>query len=180
MFTIKLIRRPKAASRQKKDIQDEVRKALNTLGDASIKDLTDQISDWQDKPKFIKKVTVGTKTWVLQVKTDSRTKAGKIYNWVDKGTGSRGGHKDYVIKPKKAGGMLRFSWPNHPKSMPNPSIPGFPQSDPVRGVITKQVIHPGIYPRGYTTIMLAKLKAHKAGGFINTIEAAIKRAMRRR
>jgi hypothetical protein len=163
-----------------KDIQDEVRKALNTLGDTSIKDLNEQIADWDEKPKFDKKVSIGTKVWTLQVKVDARTKAGKIYNWVDKGTGSRGGHKDYVIKPKKKNGMLRFSWPNKPKSMPNPTIPGFPQSDVVRGVVTKQVIHPGIYPRNYTNRMLAKLKANKSGGFRYSIEAAIKRAMRRR
>jgi hypothetical protein len=180
MLTLRLIRRPRAANMFQKDIQDEVRKALNTLGDTSIKDLTEQIADWEDKPKFSKNVAIATKVWTLQVKVDSRTKAGKIYNWVDKGTGSRGGHKDYVIKPKKKNGMLRFSWPNHPKSMPNPGIPGFPQSDAVRGVITREVIHPGIYPRGFTNTMLAKLKANKSGSFRNTLEAAIKRAMRRR
>lgn len=181
MLTLRLIRRPRAAKMFQKDIQTEVRTALNTLGDTSIKDLNEQISDWETKPKFDKKVSIATKTWTLQVKTDMRTKAGKIYNWVDKGTGKRGGHESYHIKPKKKNGILRFSWPNKPKSMPNPTIPGFPQSDAVRGVVTKEVIHPGIFPRGYTARMLAKLKNPKqVGGFRNTIEAAIKRALRRR
>ena len=75
MITLRLVRRPRAAKMFQKDIQDEVRKALNTLGDTSIKDLTEQIADWEDKPKFSKNVAIATKVWTLQVKVDSRTKA---------------------------------------------------------------------------------------------------------
>jgi hypothetical protein len=162
------------------DIQAEVRTALNTLGDTSIKELQTEIADWQDQPRFSKNVTMTAKEWILQVKIDKRTKAGMIYNWVDKGTGSRGGHKDYPIVPKKAGGMLRFSWPYAPRTMPNPGIPNFPHTDAVRGVVTKAVMHPGMYPRNFTNTMLTKLKNPKqVGGFRSTLEAAIKRAMRR-
>lgn len=178
---LELIRIPRSGKMRHKDIQDEVRKALNDLGDKSIKTLQDDVKEWNEKPEFTKKVSVVSKKWALSVKTSKSRKIGKIFDWVDKGTGSRGGHKDYVIKPKRKNGMLRFSWPNNPKSLPNPAIPGFPQTDPVRGVRRKEVIHPGIYPRNFTKTLFDALKDRtKPGGFRSVVEAAIKRAIYRR
>lgn len=180
---IKLAHKPMSGKRMNSIVRDEVRKALRQLGDDSVTQLQTDVKDWEHQPKFSSKATVSDKKWQLEVKVNRREKAGKIYNWVDQGTAARGNvpGQPYPIVPKKKNkkGMLEFWMPHSPKTMPNPEIPGFPSNEPLHLVRTPAVMHPGIYPRNFTTVLKDKLKSGKPGSFRNVVEAAVKRALRK-
>jgi len=177
---IKLIRRPKAASRMKYIVRQEVRAALNVLAGEVQTRLEKDVSTWRNKPVFKTKVAVSDNNWRLEAKTDRRTKMGKIYGWIDKGVGEYGGFEKLPdIKAKRKNGFLGFTVPHQPKSLPNPAVPGIPSTDTPHGVHVKSVRHPGIYPRNFTETMLSWLKSRQAGAFRSVIEAAVKRAFRK-
>jgi hypothetical protein len=178
-FILKLIRRPKSARNMQKAIQTEVKKSLTTLSGTIQVAMEKDVEDWDEKPEFKTDVTVNNARWQISGKTDKRTKMGKIYTYVDKGTAQRGGHgSPYPIMPKNKKGMLRFSMPHVPKSMPNPVVSGFPSTEPKHDVVTKAVMHPGIYPRNFTKTIVDKYLGRKSGSFKAIIDAAIKRAVR--
>jgi hypothetical protein len=179
-FTV--TRRPRSANVMHNIVRKEVRQALQELADKTKKELEDYVKDWEEKPKFTVKVGVSDEQWYIDVKVNRRNKIGRIFTWVDKGTGKRGGGKSYFIRPKKRNksGWLRFTVPHSPKTLPFPTIAGFPANEPFRKVKTYLVIHPGIYPRNFTTRVHNKLaERNKPGSFKSVVDAAIKRAFRK-
>lgn len=176
-----MVRRPRSATRFAQDIRREIKETYIRLADRTIKQLSEEVSDWEHKPKFKKVVTTSKRKWRMTIKWDGRTKAGKIYNWVSLGTGSRGDKKreTYIIRPKKAK-ALRFNLPMEIKTMADfgkvaPSL----LADSAE-IVTRAVKAPGIYPRHLGKDVYAHLKTRKSGSFHNETEAAIKRAIRAR
>jgi len=155
-----------------------VKKGLEAFSKVAIAKFEENTKNWNDKPVFKSKVSVTQKRWTFTVRVMRNSKGGKIYGWVDKGTGSRGGGKDYEIRPKKSK-YLSFTVPHSPISLPNPAIQGFPPVGDPKLVNVQVVHHPGIYPRNFTKTVEKKLKSKDPGMFRSVIEAAVKRAFRR-
>ena len=176
-FTI--LREPVSFKRRKILVQQEVRSSLKELGDRIIKRLASDIADWKEKPRFIIKVAVDANHWKIDVKYDKRQKIAKIYGWVDQGTGERGGEGSaYKIRPKRAK-LLGFVVPHSPASLPFVPVPGLPSNAPLSFVKTKEVTHPGIYPRRFTDSLKWWLRSKEPGAFRSVVEAAVKRAYRK-
>lgn len=180
-FSIKLIRRPRSVKRVTKSVQDEIRKTYDELATKSIEKLEFNIMDWDKKPKFKSRISISDKEWKFSLGYDSKTEAGQHYKWVDEGTGSRGGGEDYIIRPKKKGGFLVFTYPPHiPKSVPTPYVPGLVKGGPAILQHRKSVTAKGIYPRNFSKELEKFLKnREQVGGFRSVTEAAIKRAFRK-
>lgn len=187
---IELIRRPRSPRRLHSVVRGEVRNSYNLLGDVIIKRLESDIQDWEHQPEFEKKVVVGTKTWSVRVRlADPDSEAGEIYNWVDKGTGSKvDGGESYEIFPVVAD-ALSFTVPDLPKtvasSLSGSALPGglpgivLDANIDTNDVLTKKVTHPGITPREFTKSLNEFLKSKTPGAFVPVTEAAIKRAFRK-
>lgn len=180
MIKLTIVRLPRSGALRHRDIHNEVRTSLAKLGEASAEKLTNELEGWNEKPTFKSKAIVSSKRWALTISVSEKGKIGKIYKWVDKGTGSRGGNEAYVIRPLRKDGMLAYVVPHHPFTLPNPTVPGFPPTGPEHLVMRKEVIHPGIYPRNFTKTMVETLKGRKPGSFNSVVNAAVKRALRRR
>ena len=143
------------------------------------------VKDWTNQPRFWCRVSVSSRTWSVKFGYDRRTKAGKIYGMVDKGTASYAGGSSYPITPRKPGGALRFMHPTPIKTTPGIAGigPGLvrQQGGVERGVIyTKKVEHPGIRPRHFTkSLRELLLQRTRPGGLRSTTDAAVKRAFRK-
>lgn len=177
---ITLKSRPISPKRRQELVRQEIADALKTLGDTSVKELNKQVEKWEEKPVFKVKVESGEKVQRLMITVDKQTEIGKIFTWVDEGTGERGNVKKsaYKIVPVNAK-SLKFTAPLPPKTMPYPSQPNFPKTGSPKQIVTQSVTHPGIYPRNFTKVLLNFLKGRHAGSYRNTIEAAVKRAYRK-
>lgn len=175
-----LIARPISARRRQELVHKEVEKALAELSKKTVDILKKDVEKWVDKPDFKVDVKVGDKVWKFLIKVDKRTNIGKIYTWVDQGTGERGNIKKspYEIRAKNVK-ALSFTAPTMPKTMPYPSQPNFPKQGEPKQITTVSVIHPGIYPRNFTNTAKNFLKGRHEGSFRNVIEAAVKRAYRK-
>jgi hypothetical protein len=182
---LKLVRRPRPSTVQHQEILDQVGPELESIAEDSIQELEDDISDWDTQPVFKSKVHVGKRVWRIKVYVDRRTRAGKIYNWVDKGTGERGGGEPYDIYPKKAD-ALSFDVPYDPKTEPK-LVPGLtpPNFGPVNPGPEAHLVLPivnakGIRPRNFTRELFARLSDRKnTDGLKMRIDSAIKRGIYR-
>ena len=177
---VRLVSRPVSAKRRQEVVKREIADALKALGDKSIKELEKQIEKWEETPKFKASVQSGDKVQKLLITVDANSEIGKIFTWVDQGTGERGNVKKsaYKIVPVNAK-ALKFTAPLPPKTYPYPAQPNFPKKGAPKDIVTQSVTHPGIYPRNFTKVLLNFLKGRHAGSYRNTIEAAVKRAYRK-
>jgi len=181
-----LVRRPKPSTVQHQEILDQVGPELEDIAEDSIKELQDDIADWRTKPVFKSKVHVGKRVWRIRVHVDRRTRAGKIFTWVDEGTGERGGGKAYDIFPKSPTGLLSFDVPYKPKSSPK-VVPGALSPNfgnvnpgPEAHLRLSHVRAKGIRPRNFTEELRVRLKDRKnTKGLKMRIDAAIKRGLYR-
>lgn len=186
---IKLVRRPRSPKRMHNEVLNEIRPTFEQLGDRMITRLNRDVASWRNKPEFKRKVIVNTKRWQLTITTDRRTKAGKIWTWVDEGTGERGDDPageayDIYPKHKKA---LAFNLPHIPKTIPavlgGLDIPGIVLSsgnEDQTHVVRKHVHALGITPRHFSKSLKDEMKQRtRPGAFRSVTEAAIKRALRR-
>lgn len=173
-----ITRKVRAKRRYHPLVQAEVEKGLTELSKTVKDKFEETVKDWNEKPEFKPKVEVTKKRWRLSMYVSKREKIGKIFGWVDKGTGSRGGGQDYTIIPKKAK-HLTFTVPHHPVTLPNPSIEGFPPTGDAKTIRAEIIVHPGIYPRNFTKTIMTWMKSKELGAFRSTIEAAAKRAFRK-
>jgi hypothetical protein len=176
--TFKLTRVVKAKRRRTELVQSEVRAGLEELAQVVQRKFESTVADWDAKPKFETVVSVTRKKWVIYTKVAKNTKAGKIFGWVDVGTGARGGGQSYEIRPKKAA-YLQFKVPHSPISMPNPSVQGFPPGGDAKTIRAEVINHPGIYPRNFTKTIVDWLKSKQPGAFRSVVEARVKRALRK-
>jgi hypothetical protein len=173
-----LTRRTKAKRRHHALVQQEVEKGLNELSKVVKSKFDNTVQDWKDKPEFKPVVQVTQRRWRIYMLVSKKSMPGKIFGWVDQGTGLRGGGKEYEIRPKKAK-YLNFTVPHHPVTLPNPAIAGFPPTGDPKTINAQVIMHPGIYPRNFTKTIMTWMKSKEPGAFRSVIEASVKRAYRK-
>lgn len=178
MAGLVLKRKVRSPRRKHEIVQEEVRKGLEEFSKVLKSKFEDSVKDWHEKPQFKTAVIVTKNRQQVEVRVSKSTKAGKIFGWVDKGTGLRGGGKEYEIRPKKAK-YLQFTVPHSPVTMPNPEIQGFPPTGDPETIRAQVVIHPGIYPRNFVKTIATWAKSKDVGAFRSVLEARIKRAFRK-
>lgn len=146
------------------------------------------VAEWDHKPQFWCRRAVGWKKWWIAFGYDGQTAAGRIYGFVDSGTGFNAGKgPKYPIFPRNTGEnlVLHFKVPTPVKSTPGISGigPGLVLSSGIAAqadVFAKSVLHPGITPRDFTKSLRRELaQRNRPGGFRSTIDAAVKRALRK-
>ena len=185
---LNMLRRPRLSTVQHAEILAEVKPALEKLAADTVKELQKDISEWETQPEFRSEVKITKKQWKFAIKVDRRSKAGKIYTWVDRGTGERGDDpsgRAYDIFPKYAD-VLSFDVPYVPKTEPY-AVPGVPVIDygavnpgPEAHLALPMVHAPGIRPRHFTKYRVAILKDRSNNkGFKRTLDNAMKRGVRR-
>lgn len=180
--TMTLVTRPYAVRRMYPQVLQEVRKGYEDLAKIAIGVLEDNIAMFSDehKPTFTSKITVSKGKWQMVIKYDARTRAGKVYRYVDEGTGMAGGYREdrYVIRPKKAK-ALHFFTPFIPKTQGRSGVPPMSSLMPEAEHFRQAVLHPGIDPRHFNKELFEHLKSRRPGSFRNVTEAAVKRGFRR-
>lgn len=178
---LKLIRRPRSASYRKKAVQEELLKGLQTMADPAIERLKADIAEWVNQPEFKVKISASGRQVSFSVSADRRGLGGKLYGWVDQGTGERGnaGGQAYEIAPHGDYPLGPFLVPHSPKTFPNPSVSGFPSSEEPHWVAPRVVKAPGIHPRNFTATIIKEMRGRGAGTFANTIDASIKKGLRK-
>jgi len=135
---------------------------------------------WTHKPKFKIETEIGVDLIRLTIVPDTNDLAGKIFQWVDKGTGKYGKRGSaYEIKPKRSNvkGLLTFRRNYYPKTAPvaqfgGPGVKGGPW------VSKKVVLHPGIEARRFTEVLLARMTPPLKRRIDNAIRRAQRRAAR--
>ncbi len=186
-MTMKLIWRPRALRRMTTSIRNEVRASWKLSAAAAVRTLEEDIADWDEKPRFITKVVVSKKKWLMRISVDRRTKIGKIYMWVDEGTGLWGPKKaEYPILPVHAK-ALAFPVPYFPKTKRGTTVrPTSPVVDYTgvnleqHDVVVGGVMHPGITPRNFTDSLRKFMRDPTlVGGLKSITEAAVKRGFRK-
>ena len=176
---LKLIRRPRSASYRKKAVQEELLKGLQTMVDPAIERLKADVEEWVNQPEFKVKVSASGRRVSFNVSVDKRGLGGKLYGWVNFGTGERGGGDAYEIAPHGDYPLGPFLVPHSPKTFPNPPIAGFPSSEEPHWVAPFVVHAPGIHPRNFTTTIMKEMRERGAGKFANVIDASIKKGLRK-
>lgn len=135
------------------------------------------VTGFKNKPRFSLKKVLTRYEISVTVAVDKRTKAGRIYNWIDKGTGRYGVKKRaYEIKPKPSNksGLLSFRTQYIPKTAPIAKVGGLGKAVGQR-IRVKRVMHPGIKPRKFSQTIEKKLNPP----FKRRIDNAIRRSVRR-
>lgn len=135
---------------------------------------------WTHKPKFNIETEISIRIIRLTILPETNNLAGKIFNWIDRGTGKFGKRgAPYEIKPKPGNlkGVLRFRRNYTPKTAPvaqfgGPGIKGGPW------VSKKRVLHPGIEARRFTEVLLARMTPPLKRRIDNAIRRAVRRAAR--
>lgn len=180
-----LIHRPRSPRRLHTIIRNEVRAAYRKLADEMIRRLEKDIEDWSHQPTFLKHVEAGRQRWLLSIRYDADSPAGKIYTYVDRGTGAAAGGETYPIVPKHAD-VLKFTVPDIPKTtvpISGIGVPGVVISSGIteqETVFTKRVEHPGITPRNFTKSLREWYSQRdRPGAFRSVTEAAVKRGSRK-
>lgn len=178
---ITMVRRPQAVRRLHPAVRKEIKATYDALGQAGTGVLREEVASWSNPPDFTYKVKISKKKWQLTITYNSKSKAGKIYDWVSLGTGERGDDpagKAYDITPKRSP-VLIFPLPMVTKTMAVSGAIAPSAKAPPGIVFAGMVKAPGIYPRHLGENLYTHLKSHKSGSFRNVTEAAIKRAFRR-
>lgn len=173
---LSITRKPPAASAQYKVVQDEVRISLGKVGKRTATAYNRIVQNWRDKPKFSHEVGSGPKRLFLRVKIGGSAKAIRNWTWIDKT-----GVKAHTIRPKKAGGFLRFVWggPGSYDAKTKPSPARFGGSGKVQSgqvVFRRQVKHPGFKARGFSTQINKDVKPELDKEIENGLKRGLKRA----
>jgi len=155
----------------------EIKKAAEKAATDMAKDMTIITKGWSDGGlKFIGKVKAARReSWEISaVPANPKSKRADIWMFLDEGTGLWGpkGAK-YPIKPKKKGGKLRFSSGYKAGSKPNTVTTSASKSFG-ETIYSDGVMHPGIQPRNWTKLRIAKWKKKLPGYFQDGISMAIK------
>lgn len=179
----KLVRKPKSPDVQKRIIRQEVISKLKPVANAVTKSYEAVVDNWEHQPKFKTdiKVTSQQIEIITVVRRGERLESGSsattsdLWKWIDK-TGT----KAHSIKPKKAGGVLRFPWGGKgsykSKTGARPARYGGPGtvSNPTTQ-FRKQVNHPGFPPRHFSDAINQDLRKR----FNNAIDSGYRAGLRK-
>lgn len=176
--TMKLVRRPRTRQTPA-EMRGHITASYNTLATAIIADFDAVVAGWRNRPVFMRVVHVTGVQYYIEIKVDRRTKAGKIFWWVDRGTGLHGpSGATYPIDAVNVEYMT-FVVPYIPVTIPPTGLDYNPMAEP-RWVKTTHIDHPGIKPRRISARIMKKYKDRKfTGGFYRVTENAYRRAFRR-
>jgi len=161
--------RPKELSRA--GMNAAIKKAAEKAATDMAKDMTIITKGWSDGGlKFIGKVKAARReSWEISaVPANPKSKRADIWMFLDEGTKG-----PYPIKPKKKGGKLRFSSGYKAGSKPN-SVTTTASKSFGETIYSDGVMHPGIQPRNWTKLRIAKWKKKLPGYFQDGISMAIK------
>lgn len=122
---------------------------------------------WKHRPKFIHQLTA--RSDLIRVTSKPTGDNAKIYKWVDKGT------KKHIIRPKKAGGVLRFRTGYFARTQPIAKANVGPGIAVGGWRSAKEVHHPGTKARKFTR----KFFEQTESGFKKRITLAIRRGIAR-
>lgn len=180
VWELKFVRKPRTVIFQQ-ELDKAILEALYHLGGYTTKHLMDQVSEWNQKPKFDYKVSKKYWGYELSVSVDASYRMNQIFLWVDKGTGLDGPAASfYTIIPEDAFHNLVFDVPYHPKSYPMPGPLGYSESQTPRVIGTDLVTHPGIKRRNFSAFTFAQFsRPYVKWGFNQTIRGAIKRVTKK-
>lgn len=159
----------------RQELRDEMTRAANAL-----ELLHEQsVRGWSFEVRFIKSISVTRNLIAALVRPDARTKAGKIYTYVDKGTGLHGPRQQAYKIPKFVtpdSKLLKFRTNYQPKTKPVAKANAGPGTATGGWVTKQQVTHPGIEARKFSETYIERLSP----SFKRRIDNAIRRAVRRR
>lgn len=148
---------------------EEISEELTAIGKRYQATLSGFITDWDNRTRFRYETTVQGQ-WRVSIFHNSQSKEGKIFDWVNNGTGEQAGGSKYPIRPH-GDYPLRFIAPHSPKTL----APGqSPPSGVSETVFTYQVMHPGIKPRKFTENVIDK------DDFLTKVKQAAQRGLIRR
>lgn len=179
-MVLKLVRRPSSRAFSQA-IKDEIISAYKTqLAPYVQKVLLGQISGWKSKPDFVIKVYASRNQYIFEVRVDMRTTMGKIYVWVDRGTGSEGPTgQPHPIDPVQAP-FLQFTVPYQPATYPPDGVLNYDPAAPERVIRTLHVKDQAIKPRRFTEEAIKKFKdRHNTKGWYRITENAYRRGFRK-
>lgn len=161
-------------------IRDEIRKAYETQLWPYVKqEMERPLQGWAVMPEFKHKVSVSGRRYSFSVSVDRRTKMGKIYWWVDQGTGLEGpSGTTYVIEPVEAP-VLRFQVPYQPSTFP-PTPLRYTPGPSERWITSGHIDHPGIQARNFSEQAYNKFKDRgNVKGWYRITENAYRRGFRK-
>lgn len=157
------------------ELRDEMQRAANALEVLH----QQSVSSWSFDVRWIKQVSVTRNLIAALVRPDARTKAGKIYTWVDKGTGLHGPRRQAYKIPKfvsASSKLLKFRTNYQPNTKPIAKANVGPGVATGGWVTAQQVTHPGIEARKFSETFIERLNP----SLKRRIDNAIRRAIRRR
>lgn len=162
-----------------KAIPEEVKQDFDAILWPAVKAEYDKwTGDWAHKPTFEHETTIQREVIVFTV-TVRDDENGKIFNWVDKGTGKWGvKQSNYPIpkEPLPPGKYLRFPSPYVPRTIPVNGLERDYSGTPTM-YYRKSVMHPGIQPRNISSSIFNKFKEGKgAKGFYGVSVGAFAKA----
>jgi hypothetical protein len=177
----KMVRRPRTR-KTPEDIRKELRKAYEYIMWPAIEaDLKQEVAGWQNQPTFKFHMRISGRMYLVDVRVDRRTKAGKIFVWVDLGTMDEGNPAttypiDAVNVPK-----MVFDVPYQPMTMPTPpDVLNYNPAAPIQTIATAHVDHPGIVPRRISERTFKKYRDRRnRKGFYRVTENAYRRGFRK-
>lgn len=161
-------------------LQQELDAELDSCATDALANLRKYTADWKNKPAFSKRKTIRPDVIALAI-FPRANQAGKIFKWVDRGTGKyRRGGQPYRISPKAPNTRLTFRTNYSPKTAAASSTQGFGAygglGRALGGFVSvRSVMHPGIKPRYMSEAAIKKLNPP----YVDRIENAIRRAVRR-
>jgi len=150
-------------------LRRELRAEMNFIGDIVIGELATGTRRWSHKPKFKKVIIVKPDLIAVNVFTSGRSRANKIFTYVDKGT------KQHFIFPRKFGGRLIFKTGYDAKTQP-PGKFNAGTGQRFGDFVSKSfVLHPGSKARDFIATIAKKVTPD----FRRRIENAMRRGVRR-
>lgn len=157
-----------------KALRDELRLQLLDVGGDVKEYLEDVTADWKNKPTFALSVTVQDNRLAVTV-YPQLDDAGKIFNYVDRGTGKYGAKgQPYKIRPKAPGYPLRFQGGYSAKTAPSAQYGVGTGKASGDWVATYEVTHPGIEAREFRMQALKNISPE----FSRRVNNALRRRLR--
>jgi hypothetical protein len=154
-----------------KRTKSQLRQAVEEHGKTVKAELEAETADWSNQPEFLIRTTVSAAEIRVTVRPDRRTKAAKIFGYVDKGT------KPHVIRPVRAK-ALRFKWGGpgsyRPKTAPAAKPLRLGSGAALETVFSQKVNHPGNEPR----LISERIEQKTRPRFQRTVEATFRQMAR--
>jgi hypothetical protein len=184
MVVVKLVRYPRTRPTHAA-MAKEVAKEYEALARDMERALMDMLgTGWRDKPDVQVEIKITKKRWMIRLKIDARTRAGRKFWWAAKGTGVHGPkHRAYLIRPRRAK-ALRFTVPHQPKTLPGTYYTKRARATVAAGeletVYSQLVVATGIRPRLFHKRLETRFNnRYWTGGFYRRSENAARRGLRR-